>query len=345
MKPALNIAIIRLSAMGDIIHSASVLPLLLEHLKHNYTPKITWFVDSTFQEILQDSPCIDTLVPLPLKTALKNKNLKMLHSIYQKLKLESFDIALDMQGLLKSALVCRCIPAKIHVGFQNPREPLAKFFYTKQIPIPYAEHILLRNATLAFSAFNLEIPPLQTLKTHPKAFLGFTKQSFDFPPKSNKKILCVLETSKANKTYPLENFLALAKLFNAQQCTPIFITFKPLEIPQNLQEIAQKTEFYNAHSLSLTQIKSLISQMDLVIGGDTGITHLAWALNKPSITLFGATPQERFNLNTSINLSLSANPNANYQKDDFSIHTIPPETILNLANSLLDDSKLPQDKG
>ena len=85
--------------------------------------------------------------------------------------------------------------------------------------------------------------------------------------------------------------------------------------------------------------------MDLVIGGDTGITHLAWALNKPSITLFGATPQERFNLNTSINLSLSANPNANYQKDDFSIHTIPPETILNLANSLLDDSKLPQDKG
>ena len=92
MKPALNIAIIRLSAMGDIIHSASVLPLLLEHLKHNYTPKITWFVDSTFQEILQDSPCIDTLVPLPLKTALKDKNLKMLHSIYQKLKLESFEI-------------------------------------------------------------------------------------------------------------------------------------------------------------------------------------------------------------------------------------------------------------
>ena len=75
--------------------------------------------------------------------------------------------------------------------------------------------------------------------------------------------------------------------------------------------------------------------MDLVIGGDTGITHLAWALKRPSITLFGSTPKERFNCDTSSNLSLSANPNANYSKKDFSIHTISPHAIFTCAKQLL----------
>lgn len=75
--------------------------------------------------------------------------------------------------------------------------------------------------------------------------------------------------------------------------------------------------------------------MDLVIGGDTGITHLAWALKRPSITLFGATPPSRFSLQTKQNCYLMANPNANYDKQDFSIQKISPKEIFDLAITLL----------
>ncbi|TLD85323.1 lipopolysaccharide heptosyltransferase I [Helicobacter sp. MIT 11-5569] len=326
MKPPLKMAIVRLSAMGDIIHSASILPFLLESLKEHYETKIYWYVDSIFSEILQDSPYIDTLVSLPLKKAIKTKDFKALFNIYKTLKKESFDIVLDMQGLLKSALLSKCLHTKRSVGFQTPKESLAKLFYSTKIPISYEEHILLRNATLAFGAFALEIPNLESLK-HCEPFLGFTPMQFPFLQKG-KNILCVLETSKPNKTYPLESFLELAKLLNAKGYTPIFLSKDSKEIPNTAQ-------FYHAHNLELKHIKSLIAQMDLIIGGDTGITHLAWAFKRPSITLFGATPKERFNLDTAYNLHLSANPNAKYDKNDFSLHTLKATAILELAEKLL----------
>ncbi|MCI5968480.1 lipopolysaccharide heptosyltransferase I [Helicobacter sp.] len=327
MQPLLKIAIVRLSAMGDIIHSASILPPLIESLKKNYAVKIYWYVDSNFSEILQDSPYVDTLIALPLKKALKAKDFKTLFSIYKTLREESFDVALDMQSILKSAILNRCLRAKQTFGFQSPREPLAKLFYPIQIPIPYMAHILLRNATLAFSAFDLEIPSLESLKSC-KSFLGYTPMEFPFLQKG-KNILCVLETSKPNKTYPLEKFLELAKLLNAKGYTPIFLSKDPIAIPNT-------ANFYHAHSLELKQVKSLIAKIDLVIGGDTGITHLAWAFKRPSITLFGATPQQRINLHTDYNLSLSANPNAKDEKNDFSIKTLAPTAILELTEKLLE---------
>lgn len=326
MQKLLKIAIVRLSAMGDIIHSASILPPLIESLKKDYEVKIYWYIDSTFSEILKDSPFVDTLISLPLKKALKEKDFKTLYHIYKTLREESFDVALDMQSILKSAILNRCLRSKKTFGFQSPRERLAKLFYPIQIPVPYMEHILLRNATLAFSALNLEIPSLESLKQC-KPFLGFTPMEFPFLQKG-KNILCVLETSKPNKTYPLEKFLELAKLLNAKGYTPIFLSKNPIAIPST-------ANFYHAHSLGLKQVKSLVAQMDLVIGGDTGITHLAWVFSRPSITLFGATPQQRINLHTAINCSISANPNAKDEKDDFSLHTLQATEILKLVEELL----------
>ena len=336
-KPPLKIAFIRLSAMGDIIHSASLLPLLHEHLSSHFQAKITWFVDLQFAEILKDCPFIDSLISLPLKASLKQKNLPALLSLYRQLKSLEFDIVIDLQGLLKSALVGKILKTKQFWGFdsQSIREPLASIFYTHKIKIPYQEHILLRNATLAFGALNLPIPTLEMLLS-PKIFLGLSKNPLPFTlsqETKTPKILCVLETSKPNKTYPIEHFLTLAALLKPHNITPYFLTHT--NTPQ------EKGNFIPLNHLNLEEVKTLLSQMDLVIGGDTGITHLAWALKRPSITLFGATPSQRFHLKTNQNLYLSANKKTNYQKDDFSIATILPNAIYELIQTLL---KLPEQK-
>lgn len=335
MKTPLKIAIVRLSAMGDIIHSASVLPALLESLKiiHNLT--LHWYVDSVFSAILEDSPCIDRLIALPLKQAIASKDFKALKAIYHSLKQESYDIVLDLQGLLKSALISKILTTNQIIGFQSTKESLASLFYHQRISIAYEEHILLRNATLVFGAFGLGVPALEDLK-NPKDFLGFQNLPLPFELPQGKKVLCVLETSKPNKTYPLESFVALASLLNAREITPLFLSRYDLTIPN-----PKNVRFQNIHNLNLNQVKTLVAQMDLIIGGDTGITHLAWALHRPSITLFGATPPQRFNLHTMQNLYLSANLEANYQKDDFSIRTISPASIYEVACKLLD--KTPKD--
>ncbi|MDA3966754.1 MULTISPECIES: lipopolysaccharide heptosyltransferase I [Helicobacter] len=325
----LRIAIIRLSAMGDIIHSVSILPHLLEGLvKQHKQIHISWYVDSAFSDILEDSPNINTLIKIPLKQCIKDKNIKELYKIYKELKSHKYDVVLDFQGLIKSALIGKILQSKEFVGFNKNsiKEPIASIFYTKKIDIPYEKHILLRNATLAFRAFNLTPPSLEVLlKTKP--FLGFKEHNFNI--NEDTKILLALETSKKNKTYNLESYLKLVQLFNQINIKPILLSYET--------KIDSSDNYYNIHAPKLESIKSLISQMNLVIGGDTGIVHLAWALNIPSITLFGATPSSRFSLTTPKNLHIQANKNANYDKNDFSINDILPREIFDLSLKILNE--------
>ena len=86
MKTPLKVAIVRLSSLGDIIHSASLLPLLLESLKSTYAVTLHWYVDRIFSEILEDSPWIDKLIALPLKEAIASRRFYTLQAIYHTLK-------------------------------------------------------------------------------------------------------------------------------------------------------------------------------------------------------------------------------------------------------------------
>lgn len=129
MKTPLKVAIVRLSSLGDIIHSASLLPLLLESLKPTYAVTLHWYIDKIFSEILEDSPLIDKLIALPLKEAIASRKFYALTAIYHTLKQESYDIVLDLQGLLKSALISKLLSTNKVIGFQTAKESLATFFY------------------------------------------------------------------------------------------------------------------------------------------------------------------------------------------------------------------------
>jgi heptosyltransferase-1 len=223
----LRIAIIRLSSMGDIIHTASIIPHLVESLKTKYKEiSITWYVDSQFGDILDDCLFIK-VVKIPLKQSIKEKNFKEIYKIAKNLKEQSYDFVLDFQGLLKSAIIGWLIPSKTFVGFDKNsiKERIASLFYNKKISIPYKEHILLRNATLAFLAFDLEIPTLDFL-LKPKRFFAY--EDFNFNISEKTKVLCVLETSKENKTYPLESFLQLASLFNKINIKPLMLSYREI---------------------------------------------------------------------------------------------------------------------
>ncbi|ADU82729.1 lipopolysaccharide heptosyltransferase-1 [Helicobacter pylori Lithuania75] len=336
----MKIAIVRLSALGDIIVSAVFLAAIKECLPN---AQIEWFVDERFSAILEHSPYIDKLHPIALKSALTTFNPLKIFKLFKSLRAYEYDIIIDMQGLVKSALITQMLKAPKKVGFDyaSARESLSAFFYSQKVSIAYDEPILKRNFTLLSQALNLPKNEIsEGLSSRFKVF------SYQDSPKidalnlnQNKlKILFVLETSKINKTYPTERFKELALMLeNFQIC--LLWHADEHKATTLYRALKNQCDVLLLPKLTLNEVKALLFKMDLVMGGDTGITHLAWALQKPSITLYGNTPMERFKLESPINVSLTGNSNANYHKKDFSIQNIEPKKIKECVLNILKEKE------
>ncbi|GAA8494397.1 lipopolysaccharide heptosyltransferase I [Helicobacter pylori] len=336
----MKIAIVRLSALGDIIVSAVFLAAIKERF---IDAQIEWFVDERFSAILEHSPYIDKLHPIALKSTLTTLNPLKIFKLFKSLRAYEYDIVIDMQGLIKSALITQMLKAPKKVGFDyaSAREGLSAFFYSQKVSIAYDEPILKRNFTLLFHALNL--PKNEISEGLSSRFKVFSYQ--DSPKidalnlnKNKPKILFVLETSKTNKTYPIERFKDLALMLeNFQIC---LLWHADEEKAAALYgTLKDQRDALLLPKLTLNEVKALLFKMDLIIGGDTGITHLAWALQKPSITLYGNTPMERFKLESPINVSLTGNSNANYHKKDFSIQNIDPKKIKECVLNILKEKE------
>ncbi|WQW99697.1 lipopolysaccharide heptosyltransferase I [Helicobacter pylori] len=336
----MKIAIVRLSALGDIIVSAVFLAAIKECLPN---AQIEWFVDERFGAILEHSPYIDKLHPIALKSALTTFNPLKIFKLFKSLRAYEYDIIIDMQGLVKSALITQMLKAPKKVGFDyaSAREGLSAFFYSQKVSIAYDEPILKRNFTLLSQALNLPKNEIsESLSSRFKVF------SYQDSPKINAlnlnqnkpKILFVLETSKINKTYPTERFKELAlALENFQICLLWHADEK--KAATLYHALKHQHDILLLPKLTLNEVKALLFKMDVIIGGDTGITHLAWALQKASITLYGNTPMERFKLESPINVSLTGNSNANYHKKDFSIQNIEPKKIKECVLNILKEKE------
>ncbi len=336
----MKIAIVRLSALGDIIVSAVFLAAIKECLPN---AQIEWFVDERFGAILEHSPYIDKLHPIALKSTLTTLNPLKIFKLFKSLRAYEYDIIIDMQGLVKSALITQMLKAPKKVGFDyaSAREGLSAFFYSQKVSIAYDEPVLKRNFTLLSHALNLPKNEIsEGLSSRAKVFSYQDSPKIDALNlnKNKPKILFVLETSKINKTYPIERFKELAlALENFQIC----LLWHANEDKANALygTLKHQRDALLLPKLTLNEVKALLFKMDLIIGGDTGITHLAWALQKASITLYGNTPMERFKLESPINVSLTGNSNANYHKKDFSIQNIEPKKIKECVLNILKEKE------
>ncbi|GAA8909558.1 lipopolysaccharide heptosyltransferase I [Helicobacter pylori] len=336
----MKIAIVRLSALGDIIVSAVFLALIKERFTN---AQIEWFVDERFGAILEHSPYIDKLHPIALKSALTTFNPLKIFKLFKSLRAYEYDIVIDMQGLIKSALITQMLKAPKKVGFDyaSAREGLSAFFYSQKVSIAYNEPVLKRNFTLLSHALNLPKKEIsEGLSSRAKVFSYQDSPKIDALNlnKNKLKILFVLETSKINKTYPIERFKELAlALENFQIC--LLWHASEDKATALYGALKNQRDVLLLPKLTLNEVKALLFKMDLIIGGDTGITHLAWALQKPSITLYGNTPMERFKLESPINVSLTGNSNANYHKKDFSIQNIEPKKIKECVLNILKEKE------
>jgi len=144
-----------------------------------------------------------------------------------------------------------------------------------------------------------------------------------------------LGASFDSKIYPVDKY---AQIVNALQANFVALwhSNKELAMAERLQSLSKGVKITKCENFS--ELKQLVINSDLVIGGDTGPTHIAWALNIPSVTIFGSTPLERNCFITDKNLAISHGNKVDaykINKQDFSINLIKPELILSLIKGLL----------
>lgn len=319
-KNQLKIAIVKLSALGDIVHAAIVLQFIKKHCPNAH---ITWLVDARFASLLKDHPLIDELVVLPLKESFK-KSYKIIKT------LGKFDKIIDLQGLFKSAVVAKLLGKEIY-GFsrESVKEKIAARLYRHKFKIDYNENIIVRNLSLVGYALNFGFDRDEILEKSPcfEICKKFKNES------DKKRVLIAAFASEESKIY--DKFKDVIRLLD--DCK-IYLCYGSESEKARAEAIISGTSAKLLEKLSIKDMIDYIASCDLVIGNDSGLTHLAWAVNRPSITLFGNRPSHRNAYITDKNLVVDMGKEIDARsidKNDFCIREIYPETVANFAKRLL----------
>jgi len=330
----MRIAIVKLSALGDIVHAM----VALQFLKRAQ-PEIVidWLVEENFAGVLQGNPDINQVLTVNLKSLKHNKA-----NIFNEIKKvkeyanNNYDLVIDAQGLIKSAVTSKLLSSKV-AGFdkQSIREKPATWLYKKQIAYPYDANTIDRNVAVIGQPLGVKITEQQINNKVPFLFysneLGSTANFFS---KKQANIIFVIGSTWPSRNYPKEKYLTVIDGLDANS----LIIWGNEQEKQDAEWIASKTTKAKVlPKLNFDQLKAVLANSSLVIGNDTGPTHMAWGFNIASITLFGPTPVSRV-YQTAINKVLKSPSKVNpfkLDKNDFSIKEIKENDIIMLAKSLL----------
>jgi heptosyltransferase I len=331
----MRIAIVKLSALGDIVHSMVVLQFIKEY---NSEIIIDWFVEETYRDLLESHPDINELHLVNITQAKKKKSLLALIKEFKKFnKLDPYDLVIDMQGLIKSAIISKLIPSIETYGFDkfSARERFSAFFYNKTFKCPYDINVIQRNLSLVGYSLGVKFSLEQVFNKVPFLYSHEYKLNTQLSD-SKKNILLIPGASHDSKRYPVSKLAEITKLIDANFII-IWGSLNEEVLAKKVKEISSGVNI--CKKLKLKSLILLISKVDLVIGPDTGPTHISWALNVPSITLFGSTPGYRNTFKTSVNRVIESkskvNPNK-IDKSDYSIKDIDVSEILLNARELLE---------
>lgn len=330
----MKICIIKLSAMGDIIHSMVVLQFIKKQIPNC---SIDWIVEDKFKSILEYNKDIDNILSINLNSIKKNKkNIFKQIKIVQEYGKKNYDVVIDMQGLIKSAIVAKIVGSRVVGSFisgfdkDSIRESIASWFYDKKVYISYSKNVIDRNIRLINKSLNINITNDEVLSKQP-----FLMSNSNLKEKYHYDIVFLIGASTKNKRYPKEKFLELAQRLNKS----ILVVWGDEDEYNSAKWLEDNFDNIKASSKGdLNDLKNIIMNAKLVIGGDTGPTHIAWGLNIPSITIFGNTPHYRNTYITNINKVIKSSSDVNplkLDKNDFSIEEIKASEIEKIAKELL----------
>ncbi len=325
-----------MTALGDIIHTAASLQFIKAALPDT---RITWFVEEKFAGVLEHNPDIDEIVPLDLHGLKKERSLSKLSAIRRRIKAAGpFDLVIDVQGLIKSAVVARLAGSDVAgLDRQSAREGIASLLYRHRYPVDCAGIAPMRFATLIAQALGIEITREMMEAKAPYLFFDPDRDRGELDgyfSSEHPNLLIVTGASNPSKTYPPERWIEV--ILGLEKANILLVAGSKSE-RREAERIAEVTRARLLPPMDLDGLKYAVFRSDLLLGGDTGPSHMAWAMNRPSLLLFGSTPRTMM-FETDKNIALTSGVTVHpcrFDKSDRSIAIIEPKEIIQSARTLL----------
>ena len=274
--PHPSILIVRLSALGDVIHTIPAVVALRDALSNTY---LEWVVEAPYRDLVEIVTGVDA-IPVAMKRWGRNLMASRGEVGFALRAMSGADASIDFQGLMKSASLPWIAGAKRRYGFERSalREKPAALFINHHLPVDTTKHVVEWNMQLAGGVAGRELPmqnvDFTPFAADPDAKLG----------EFSGRIVILPGAGRPEKLWPVERFRELAHALGDE----VVVAWGPGE-----RELAEAIEAPLAPPTNLRELAALLRSASLVIGGDTGPLHLAAALGTPVIGLYGPTSSRR----------------------------------------------------
>ncbi len=372
-----RILIVRVGAMGDVLHALPAAALLRANLP---AALLRWAVEPRWASLLQAGPeaaagsaampLVDGIHAVPTrqwsKRPLSWATLRSILALRSELRACRYDVAIDLQGSLRSAVIARMSGARIVVGPAAPREAPARWFYSRHVAATTL-HVIDQGLEIARAALHLlsqvEPPPdtqpcRGSLLPQEEEAERWAENFCDsvaapvLPANDSPLVLLAPTAGWGAKQWPADRFAALAAaladrgysvVLNATPPLPDGVAAQVLQVAGALLPEAGRSRLFVV-AATIPQLVALLRRTSLVVAGDTGPLHLGAALGVPVVGLFGPTDPARngpypMDRNPAKSIVLrdpgSTTDHRRHASTEPGLARIPVDTVLRAATSLL----------
>ncbi len=283
----LKLLIVKTSSLGDVIHN---LPIIADIRAHYPDIQVDWLVEESFADIPKLHPAVNQVITVAMrrwrKSLFRCETWQEIISVKKLISATQYDIIIDTQGLLKSGLMSRLAHGIKH-GYNKGsiREPLASYFYDIKHEVSRLQHAVVRNRSLAASAFGFSMPSI-------KPDYGIIAPSTTPVNLNQSYIVSLHGTSRDSKLWPTEHWVGLGKALENQQLSLVLPWASDKELIRAQRIASTLNNAVVLPKCTIAELAFIISQAKAAVGVDTGLSHLSVALNIPTIALYTDTNPE-----------------------------------------------------
>jgi heptosyltransferase-1 len=331
----IRVLIVRLGAMGDILHA---LPAVTALRRAHPSWFVGWAVEPRWRPLL----CVDRIHLVNAKewarSPLRLQTLREIRDLRRELRAERYDLCIDLQGAVRSALAGRLSGAARMIGEDQPREWAARWLFGERVPTQGVHVIEQAVEVCAAAAGDRLSPILPSLPINREAEL-WADEALGGAQK-RPVILLSPGAGWGAKRWPAERYGVVASDLHRHGCL-VLVNAGPEERAIAGEVIRASGGVAQAPEFTLERLIALTRRVSLVIAGDTGPLHLACALGKPVVGIYGPTDPKR-NGPFGVPFRVLRHPESKrdhtrHAEPEAGLLTITPEQVLEAARSLLEE--------
>lgn len=282
MQTAPKIVLIKTSSLGDVLHN---LPVVTDICTHFPDAHIDWVVEEAFAALPALHPRVQRIIPVAIRRWRKSWLAARgeIQAVRRELRERHYDLALDTQGLVKSALITHCTHTqRCGYDWNSAREPLACLFYDAKYAVPKDLHAVERNRRLAAAALGYSVSGAPDY--------GIRTPDIALPWLPDKSYVALLHaTSRDDKLWDEQRWIALGKQLHQAGMYAVLPWGSEQERQRAERLCAAIPDAVCPPRLNLNEAAALLGNARSVVGVDTGLSHLAAALDVPTVGIYTAT--------------------------------------------------------